>query len=78
MRAIVVAAHFDGERIQLDTPVELPLNAKLLVTVLPEDDEEREDWLRLSGQGLERAYGQDEPEYGPESFKELNPKYAGR
>lgn len=36
---------------------------------------EREDWYRLSATGLERAYGEDEPEYTEDMFKEPNPNY---
>ena len=53
MNAISIPAHFDGERILLDKPVELELNTKLIVTVLPKQDAEREAWLRLSGKMLE-------------------------
>jgi hypothetical protein len=35
---VTVKAHFDGQQIQLDEPIELKLNVKLLVTVL-EDGE---------------------------------------
>ena len=53
--------------------------AKLSVTVLPsESDEERDDWLELSGQGFEAAYGDDEPEYSLEHLKWTNPEYDRR
>ena len=42
------------------------------------DSAEREDWLRLSASGLERAYGENEPEHGLESLREVNPEYRGR
>ncbi len=34
-----IAAHFDGKHILLDEAVELEPNTKLLVTVLPKDEE---------------------------------------
>lgn len=77
MSIVSIPAHFDGERILLDAPVTLEPDAKLLVTVLPKYDEEREFWLKLSAQGMEAAYGPDEPEYGLDSIKEMNPEYAG-
>src|SRR5882762_6162248 len=49
---ISIPAHFDGERILLDEPVELKRDARLIVTVLP-NDEEREPWLRLSATHLD-------------------------
>ena len=44
---ISIPAHFDGERILLDEPVELERNARLIVTVLPYSETERDAWLRL-------------------------------
>lgn len=41
-------------------------------------DDERNDWLRLALQGLERAYGDNEPEYTSDIIKEPNPDYEGR
>ena len=78
MSAFSVRAHFDGEHIRLDAPVTLEPNAKLLVTVLPEHDGERDAWLNLSAQGLAEAYGADEPEYGPEAIVDANPEYEAR
>ena len=73
-------AHFDGEHIQLDEPCQLKADTQLLVTVLPATitDAEREAWLRLSLQGLTRAYADDEPTYSLALIKEPNPDYAGR
>lgn len=50
------------------------------VTVYPAGsppDSEREDWLLLAQQSLERAYGDDEPEYSPNLIREPNPEYEG-
>ena len=70
-----VSAHFDGERILLDEPVELERNARLIVTVLPNDDIERESWLRLSAAQLNAAFNGDTDEYSLDSVKEMNPDY---
>ena len=80
MKAKTLPAHFDGEYIRLDEPCELEPNTRLLVTVLPkeQEDEEHEAWLRLSSEGLARAYGEEEPEYPTELIKEPNPDYEGR
>ena len=56
-----IAAHFDGEHILLDEPVELEPNTKLLVTVLPQDSES-EAWLGCLGKRLESAYDNEEEE----------------
>ncbi len=80
MKAKTLPAHFDGEHIRLDEPCELEPNTRLLVTVLPkeQEDEEHEAWLRLSSEGLARAYGEEEPEYPIELIREPNPDYEGR
>ncbi|MGH9763202.1 MAG: hypothetical protein ACREDR_35235 [Blastocatellia bacterium] len=79
MEARTLRAHFDGNQILLDEPFELEPNTELLVTVLPKTlDEEGEDWVKLSLESLERAYGDDEPEYSSDLIKEANLEYEGR
>ncbi|MBI2949481.1 MAG: hypothetical protein HYY23_17730 [Verrucomicrobia bacterium] len=62
MKTVALTAHFDGEKVQLDEPCQLERNARLMVVVLPPDDE-RQAWSRLSAAQLAKAYGDDEPEY---------------
>jgi hypothetical protein len=62
MKAVALTAHFDGERVQLDEPFELAPHARLVVVVLPPDDE-RDAWWRFSSGQLAKAYGDNEPEY---------------
>jgi hypothetical protein len=73
-------AHFDGESIRLDEPYPLEPDAKLLVIVLPKQlhEDEQEDWMHLSQQALENAYGDQEPEYSVEAIIEPNPDYERR
>lgn len=78
MKTISIPAHFDGVHILLDKPYPLEPNTKLLVTVLPEEDEEREAWLPLSARRLADAYADDEPEYPLTSLREMNPNYDRR
>lgn len=67
MPAITLKAHYDGQRIVLDEPFELPADSQLMVTVLssPADpaSQERSDWDLLAVESLERACGAHEPEY---------------
>jgi hypothetical protein len=64
MPTVSLRAHYDGERIQLDEPFDLPPDVPLLVTVLaPEADTDRAAWIATGRQALARAYGDDEPEY---------------
>lgn len=62
-------AHFEGDRIELDEPFELPQGAQLLVAVISAEDEEREAWRLLSLHSLSCAYGPDEPEYTLDDLK---------
>ena len=79
MEPRILRAHFDGNQILLDEPVELEPNTELLVTVLPKPTgEEHDNWATLSLESLARAYGDDEPEYALDLIKEANPEYEGR
>jgi hypothetical protein len=80
MNMIMVCAHFDGELVRLDEPVEIVPDTPLFVLIPQpgaDEDEERADWMRLAEQALARAYG-DEPEYTLDMIREWNPKYDGR
>lgn len=41
-----------------------------------EFEEERTDFYRQSNQNLNRAYGDNEPEYTEEDFLEINPNFS--
>jgi hypothetical protein len=73
-----IPAHFDGEQILLDEPVELERNTQLLVTVLPKGLTDREAWLRMSAARLDAAYNGEEDDYPLSAVKEINPDYEGR
>jgi hypothetical protein len=78
MPPLTVPAHFDGSRIQLDRPVELKKNTRLLVTVVSDEEEEfRRDCFQLARQGLAALYSDDEPDYSDAPLIEINPDYAG-
>ena len=64
MPKVTLKAHYDGERIHLDEPFDLPRNALLLVTVLsPDQNADRVAWIAASRAALARAFGDSEPEY---------------
>ncbi len=64
MPTVSLRAHFDGERIRLDEPFDLPPDVPLLVTVLAsEEDHDREAWTAMGRQMVERAFCSDEPDY---------------
>lgn len=62
MTTVALTAHFDGEKVQFDEPCQLEANARLVVVVLPPDDEHHA-WSRFSAGQLAKAYGDAEPEY---------------
>ena len=72
-----IFAHFDGDTIILDEPFELKPNMRLIVTVLGEETDDRDEWRILAKQSLARSYSDDEPEYSLDSIKEVNPDYEG-
>lgn len=60
--SVTLPAIRKGDTLALLQPLEgVPEGTPVLVTI--RIDEEREDLLRLSDQGLELAYGDDEPDY---------------
>lgn len=75
MKTISVTAHFEGKNIQLDEPLDLEPNTKLMVTVVSGQDSERQEWLQFSLQGLARAYHDDEESYDLSGIKVHNPAY---
>lgn len=77
MEIVTLQAHFDGHHILLDEPYELTSDTKLVVSVIQTESDECTDWNSLSMASLERAYGEDEPEYSLDLIKEANPKYEG-
>ena len=70
MPIVTLKAHFDGERILLDEPFDLPAHAPLMIAVLPlATESERAQWAQAAAAGLARAYSDDEPEYSPADIK---------
>ena len=48
----------------------------VIVTDADEKDDERQEWLSLSMEGLRAAYGDSEPVYELSMIKEKNPEYG--
>ena len=70
MPVVTLKAHYDGERIVLDEPFEIPPNSPLMVTVLPVTEAVvGEDWILAARNALSAAYGSEEPEYGAEDLR---------
>lgn len=64
MPTVALQAHYDGERIVLDEPYELPANASLMVTLLPVgvDPEFEAVWLRAAATNESFAFLADPAE----------------
>jgi hypothetical protein len=58
-----VSARFDEGKILLDEDIVIPRNAKLVVTILEEDDTDRSHFLALSASSFADSYEEDEVEY---------------
>lgn len=74
---IIESQVMDPYHLQLSRPIQATPHSKVVVVVMAPDDlaDEREFWYRLSEQGLEMAYGDDEPDYSLAIIKEPNPEY---
>ena len=60
-------------------PVHLEKKSRAILTIIDFDDtNERQEWRRYSAANLERAYGEDEPDYTLADLKEVNPDYERR
>ena len=79
MPSVTLRAHFNGDRVVLDEPAELKRDAKLLVTILPDDDAEgSSEWFRMTETSFDSAFGEDEPEYTVDDLVTSNPDYDRR
>jgi hypothetical protein len=58
MPIVALQAHYDGERIVLDEPFDLPRNAPLIVTLLtaPADSDSEGTWLRSAASSQAFAF----------------------
>ena len=78
MPMITLPAHFDGERIILDEPFDLPAQASLMVTLLApsvqSDADAQEAWLRAAASSEAFAFLANPAEdiYTPEDGKPLD------
>jgi uncharacterized lipoprotein YbaY len=64
-----IPAHYDGTQVLLDEKVSLPPNSRLLVTVLDDSDDDREQFLQLASNSLATAYSDEEVEYTAADLK---------
>jgi hypothetical protein len=66
----------DSRHLKLMKPIKIAPGSTVLITIEPaEGVAEAQEWYLLSSQGLENAYGEDEPEYSIKEIKVPNPEY---
>jgi len=63
MPLLTVAAHYDGSRVLLDEAIALRPNTRLMVTILEDADQERDEFLSMTSRALGAAFADDEVEY---------------
>lgn len=69
MSTLSFKAHYDGQKIVLDEPCDLPVNEPLVVFVRAGLDNEGAEWIRAGEQTLAAAFGEDEPDYSSADLK---------
>ena len=74
---ILKARVVDPTHLELSEPIEASEGRSVLVSITESDetDTEREEWLAASESGLQKAYGDSEPDYPASMIKEPNPDY---
>jgi hypothetical protein len=66
----------DSHLLKLKTPINIAPGSNVIVTIQPaEGVSENQEWYLLSSQGLEKAFGENEPDYPLEMIKTFNPEY---
>ncbi|MBC8263701.1 MAG: glycosyl hydrolase family 31 [Anaerolineales bacterium] len=72
----IEAQVIDNTHLRLLQPIQLPRLTRVIIAVMQLDGDEREVWLQTSVGQLNRAYGDNEPEYLPEQIKQPNPEFV--
>ncbi len=73
---IIEAQVLDATHLELTRPIQVPRGSKILISITaPESDKEHKEWVEMSLQYLQSAYGPDEPDYSLERIKIPNPEF---
>ena len=75
---VLKAKVVDPTHLELSKPIQAACGETVLVSLMvgAPESAERQDWLALSAEGLQPAYGDSEPEYTIKMVRESNPEYA--
>lgn len=74
---VVSAKIIDATHLELSKPIAASYGeaVKVFITEADEGNNEHKEWLTISLEGLQSAYGDSEPEYPAAMVKESNPEY---
>lgn len=76
MEYSIKAQVIDSRHLMLKEPIQIPPGSQVIVTIEPaEAIAEDQVSYTLSMQGLQAAYGENEPEYSLDMIKTPNPEY---
>ncbi|MCJ7724128.1 MAG: hypothetical protein MUP03_08345 [Anaerolineales bacterium] len=76
MEYSIKAQVIDSRHLMLKEPIQIPPGSQVIVTIEPvEAIAEDQASYTLSMQGLQAAYGENEPEYSLDMIKTPNPEY---
>lgn len=75
---VVKAKVIDSTHLELSAPLAAPRGRTIVISIAEsaEMDNERRQWLAVSGEALQSAYGESEPEYTAAMVKESNAEYC--
>jgi len=74
---VVEARVIDSTHLELAGPIASHQGERVIVSVISHNDEEHNEWISFSGNRLQDAYGETEPDYPLGLVKESNPEYKG-
>lgn len=71
---VIEAQVLDAHHLKLSRRLTLPPGSKIFITITPPEDQaiECRAWSSLAAQQLERAYGDQEPDYSQNLIKQRN------
>ncbi|MFH0796415.1 MAG: hypothetical protein V2A65_05080 [Candidatus Omnitrophota bacterium] len=73
---VIEAQVVDESHLKLMSPIQVPCGSKLFISITTsESDKEYKEWVEMSSQYLQSAYGPDEPDYSLERIKIPNPEF---
>jgi hypothetical protein len=73
---VIEAQVMDATHLELTSPIQVPRGSKVVISIVtPEIDKEHKEWIEMSLQRLQSAYGPDEPDYLLTRISAPNPEF---